>query len=184
MLLKRSTSRSRCCRRRRHSTTDGRRKASVGGLLIEFARDVQGLPPRPRARSATVDPTASTRLTVQLGLTGALGSAANYGVDDDVLDDRRRRRSTTSAATSPTAASASTTAARFDTDAGGLAGAGARTARPRRQRRTGGTLVRQRSPTTSAAASGFLYLALMFTVLALCIAPRLAVPARLPGHQS
>lgn len=163
---------------------DGAGRASVGGLIVSMARDVQGLPPIslpiPGIPVNNLDPNGTYTLTVQLGLTGVLGSAANYGSDQisddlgDTLDDLG--------------------VAGFDSDGdfgfgddGGFndeAGLGAPNQTgvggANTDRTPNATLVRTVA-NNFGGRLGLLYLALMFAVLALCIAPRLAVPARLPG---
>ncbi|MEO7429077.1 MAG: choice-of-anchor P family protein, partial [Acidimicrobiales bacterium] len=60
--------------------------ANVGGLLVEFSRDVQGLPttprfPDPRFPNTETDPNGTYTGSIQLGATGALGSAVNFGTE-------------------------------------------------------------------------------------------------------
>ncbi|MEY2419675.1 MAG: hypothetical protein QOG90_2355 [Actinomycetota bacterium] len=161
---------------------DGAARASVGGIIVSMARDVEGLPPvkvpDPSGQIPVnnVDLNGNYTLTVQLGLTGVLGSAANYGNDEDLtggVDD---------ALGTDVSGDFSDSGGGFD-NSGSFGGDnqalgvvpsshGAPSQNP--------TLVRSVADTFGGRL-GFLYLALMFTVLALCIAPRLAVSARLPG---
>ena len=163
----------------------GPAKASVGGLIISMARDVEGLPPvklpDPSGQIPVnnVDLNGVYTLTVQLGLTGVLGSAANYGSDEDLtgpIDDALG-----------TDVGGEFTDNSFDgTDFGGdtATGGGKTALGPTRSVGTtqGNTLVRSVA-NNFGGRLGLFYLALMFGVLALCIAPRIALPARLPGRK-
>jgi hypothetical protein len=161
----------------------GPAKANVGGLLVSMARDVQGLPPvsfpDPSGQIPVnnLDLNGVYTLTVQLGLTGVLGSAANYGADDgDLLGNVDDSLGTDVGGDfsdnnfSFDDSSSSSSSGGNSRDAIGLP----------RSTEAGPTLVRSVTDKFGGRL-GFLYLALMFVVLALCIAPRLMSPARLPG---
>ena len=156
----------------------------MGGLLIEFSRDVQGLPttpkfqPDPRFPNTEVDPNGVYTGSIQLGATGALGSAVNFGLDDFTVDDdrcslRRRRhrlrcvrlRSRIGRLRDP----------RVVAYAAGCH-------RQLHRERAPSTRARSFAPsaTSSEIASGMLYLALMFAVLSLCIAPVVHRPRSVP----
>jgi hypothetical protein len=163
----------------------GPAKANVGGLIISMARDVEGLPPvklpDPSGQIPVnnVDLNGVYTLTVQLGLTGVLGSAANYGSDEELtgpIDDALG----TDVGGEFTDNSFGGTDFSGDTSSGG----GKSALGPTRALGStqGNTLVRSVA-NNFGGRLGLFYLALMFGVLALCIAPRIALPARLPGRK-
>ncbi|MEX2294169.1 MAG: choice-of-anchor P family protein [Acidimicrobiales bacterium] len=157
--------------------------ANVGGLLLEFAHDVQGLPttptlPIPGVPNTEVDPNGLYVGSIQLGATGVLGSAVNYGIDDldvPLVDDDGffDLGGTGFDVGGYDVASPSFT----DTPAGVATGGTPRiTGRNTDLARSLGGVFGDRI--------GLLYLSLMFAVLACCITPRFTVPARLPGRSS
>jgi hypothetical protein len=154
-------------------------------------RDVEGLPPvqfpDPSGQIPVnnLDPNGVYTLTVQLGLTGVVGSAANYGVEGDVLGGDTGFETGLGFDDVSGSGDASFGDAGSFSD-GGLGG-GQALGIPNNGRGTGTTaatpsLVRSLG-NNFGGRLGFLYLALMFSVLALCITPRLVVPARLPGKK-
>ena len=162
-------------------------KANVGGLIVSMARDVQGLPavkfPDPSGQIPVnnLDLNGLYTLTVQLGLTGVLGSANNYGADDAGLTDNGGALGTDVGGDfTDNGGGFDDSGSGFDSngDSGGNVAVGP--TRPLGNGTQSGTLVRSLA-NDFGGRIGFLYLALMFAVLALCIAPRLALPARLPG---
>jgi len=158
--------------------------ANVGGLLVEFSRDVQGLPttprfPDPRFPNTETDPNGTYTGSIQLGATGALGSAVNYGTEIidtgevPVVGDPGFDLSGNS----------------YDSGSGTYDLAGPTVANG--PAKSGVTSTKPGSTTTTAKGQlvrslgglfgdrlGFVYLALMFAVLGCCIAPALTVPAR------
>ncbi len=163
---------------------NGQARANVGGLIFEFQREVQGLPllPENPITGGEVDANGVYTLTVQLGLTGAVGSAASFGSDGDVLDEVTDDLGGFSEVVGDFG---------FDDsgsfDDGGFDGTGALGDGPsiigggRGATDENRVLVRSISDNFGDRL-GFLYLALMFAVLALCIAPVVAVPARIPKN--
>ncbi|MEY2469941.1 MAG: hypothetical protein QOF21_2639 [Actinomycetota bacterium] len=152
--------------------------ASVGGVLIEFARDVQGLPTAPGIPQTPVgelDPNGLYTGSIQLGATGVLGQAASFGLDS--LDDTGDAIGGIDLGYSPDDFGGS-----FDdgslipsTALGSSTSKGTGASRP--------SLVRN-VVDDFGDRIGLVYLAIVFAVLGLCIAPRLAIPARLPGPRS
>jgi hypothetical protein len=163
----------------------GPAKASVGGIIVSMARDVQGLPavkfPDPSGQIPVnnLDLNGVYTLTVQLGLTGVLGSAANYGSDDgDLLGNVDDTLGTDVGGEFTDNGFGSSD---FGSSDGSTSSGGSRSALGSTQSgQPGPTLVRNVTDKFGGRL-GFLYLTLMFVVLALCIAPRLMSPARLPG---
>ncbi len=162
--------------------------ANVGGLLIEFAIDVQGLPttpkfqPDPRFPNTETDPHGLYVGTIQLGSTGALGLAVNYGSDFDpdfdvpLIDDG----GFIDPGGNGFEVGGFDVAAPSFTDTPSSGGTGAVGATP--------NITGNRAQMARSIGGFFgnrlelLYLSLMFTVLACCISPRFAVPSRLPGR--
>lgn len=153
---------------------DGLAVASVGGLLIEFSVPLEGLPTIP-GPVGELDPNGTYVASLQLGHTAARGGA--FAFDPDAVPEL------------PADVSGFDPGSGFDTGTGGdlpLPEVAAPSAPP------------AASPGPEPAAPqltrsltdlfgdrlGLVYLALMFAVLGLCIAPRLFTPARLPGPQS
>ncbi|HUS62620.1 MAG TPA: choice-of-anchor P family protein [Acidimicrobiales bacterium] len=163
---------------------NGAAVATVGGLLIEFSRDVQGLPNIP-GPLGELDPNGLYTGSIQLGTTGVLGSAVNFGLDDIDSDF---------GGDVPFSNDGDIGGGTFDFDPGspgyevpGSAGVD-RVATPSSPSASAGT-----SEVGELARSiggifgdrlGMLYLALMFAVLSLCIAPVLTVPARFGGRST
>ena len=166
---------------------DGPAVASVGGVLVEYSQEFTGLPllPSPISPGQQIDPNGRYNVSVNLAQVGAKSTAANFGSDDesdgisdedftDVSDDSFDNGDFSDGS--------------FGDDGGDFAidsGSGqADGLRPNR----GGTAATSGTRPIAATGTndfgdrlGFFYLALMFAVLGLCIAPRLALPARLPG---
>ena len=158
--------------------------ANVGGLLIEFGVDVQGLPttpklPIPGFPNTEADPNGLYVGSIQLGATGVLGSAVNYGVDlpdpdaetpivDDGFFELPSDGFDPDVVASPPFTDSPGSGAISNTPnvTGGA---------PQLARSIGGAF---------GDRLGLLYLSLMFAVLACCITPRFTVPARLPGRSS
>jgi hypothetical protein len=164
---------------------DGPAVASVGGLLVEFTRDVQGLPllPSPIAPGQNLELNGRYTVSVNLAQAGAKSTAANFGSDeedsgitDDFSDVGGESFDNSDFGDSGDFGGSGDFAlddgAGSDTGGGdngpGSTGGGSRTIAVSRTNDFGDRL-------------GFFYLALMFAVLGLCIVPRIALPARLPG---
>lgn len=156
--------------------------ANVGGLLIEFAQDVQGLPTIP-GPLGDIDPNGLYTGSIQLGATGVLGSAANYGLDNidtggdvpfvgdqgvDLSGDGYDAGSGSYDVAAPSFTNAPSSAS-------GTAVRPGSTASAQLARTLGGAF---------GDRIGLLYLSLMFAVLACCIAPGFTVPSRFPGRSS
>lgn len=147
--------------------------ASVGGLLIEFERDVQGLPTVP-GPAGELDPNGLYTGSFQLGSTAVLGSAVTFAsevfdADAFVSDGSLDLGSPSFDAATPieNVAQPSTASA---------PSAGDSTAAKAQLARSLGNIFGDRL--------GLLYLSLMFAVLGCCIVPALTVPARFPGRPS
>ena len=152
---------------------DGAGVASVGGLLVELSRDVQGLPTVP-GPIGDLDPNGRYVASILLGVTGAKGRADTFG-DEPLVEPLPGTD--------------------FGLDGGGLVGddggsfdAPALADAPAADvpAAPSGTAsrpeVRTRfAPDLFGDRLGLVYLALMFSVLAACLTPRLTLPARLPG---
>lgn len=163
----------------REQTTDqdGAAVAGVGGLLIEFSRDVQGLPTIP-GPLGELDPNGNYTGSFLLGSTAVLGSAVTFGLDPVVPDEP------------PVAGDGGVDPGGFSDD-GSVVGDEVALPDP--------VLSPPSAPADDVALPdtkeqlarslgglfgdriGLLYLSLMFAALGLCIVPRLTVPARLPG---
>lgn len=155
---------------------NGRATASAGGVLLELTRNVQSLPQIP-SPLGELDPNGTYKLIVQLGSTGTVGSAANFGADEALTDDVLGAVDELGDDGFFDDSGSFDDGSDFDAIGDDSALGSGRT--PANDSGDG-TLVR-RVADRFGGRLGFLYLALMFTVLALCITPRLAVPARLPG---
>ncbi|MGQ0830400.1 MAG: choice-of-anchor P family protein [Microthrixaceae bacterium] len=168
---------------------DGAAVANVGGLLIEFRHDVQGLPttprfPDPRFPNTEADPNGVYKGSIQLGATGALGSAVNFpteviGGDGDTTFDNG------GAGFDP----GTTGFDGGDSFDGGLPGeVDSGTAPPPTTRRpatgTEGTQLARSIGGIFGDRLGLLYLSLAFAVLGCCVAPAFTLPARFPGRSS
>ncbi len=165
---------------------DGPAIASVGGVLVEFSRDVQGLPllPSPISPGQNLELNGRYTVSVNLAQVGANATAANFGSDeedsgitDDYSDGGGDSFDDSSDYTDGSFGSDGDFA--LDDGSGSDTGDGGSGRNPTA---TGGP----RTIATSRANDfgnrlGFFYLALMFAVLGLCIVPRIALPARLPG---
>lgn len=154
--------------------------ASVGGLLIEFGFDVQGLPttpklPIPGVPNTEVDPNGLYVGSIQLGATGVRGSAVNYGLDlldPDVEPPFVGDGSFGDFGDGFAVGGLDVAAPDFtDTPTGGATGGspGVTGGKAQLTRSLGGVF---------GDRIGLLYLSLMFAVLACCITPRFTVPAR------
>ena len=156
---------------------DGAAVANVGGLLIEFARDVQ-LP----LPGNELDPNGVYTGSIQLGQTGALGAAFSFPIEEGptsvpILDgglDGFGGLGTDGSATDASSVPELASPASVDASSGPEVTGGIDPAQQLARRV--GALFGDRL--------GLLYLALMFSVLGLCIVPRLTVPARFPGSRS
>lgn len=157
-----------------HTTDDGtgQASASASGLLVEVALNVQGAPTVP-GPLGDIDLSGTYVGSLQLGATAASGAASTFGPDG-----------------APPTEDTSTPVdlgGGFGTDGGVDLGS------PTPQVPGGGAPVAPTTPverTSSTPTDLFggrlelLYAAFAFAVLGLCIAPRLTVPARLPGASS
>jgi hypothetical protein len=156
-------------------------------VLLEMARDVEDLPNIPAPPPlGEIDPNGVYTLAVQLGQTGVVGAAdaSADGSPEDLTGG-------------DTGGDFSDTASDFGAGDGGLVDFGGGTDASGSGLDGGQALGGGKSTGTGTGATlgttrnlsnnfggrlGFLYLALMFAVLSLCIAPRLAIPARFPGR--
>jgi hypothetical protein len=151
--------------------------ASTGGVLIEYARDVQGLPllPSPIGAGQQLDINGKYSITIEVGATGVRGQASNFASDDE------------------SAVGGETDDLGSDCCSGGDFGLGGdfngdgtggfpsvTSPGPNGSDNGKGSLVSSVTDTFGDRL-GWVYLALALSVLGLCIAPRLAVPARFPG---
>ncbi|MBA2609898.1 MAG: hypothetical protein H0U92_13230 [Actinobacteria bacterium] len=165
----------------------GPASATVGGLLLEFSRDVQGLPLLPSPIGGELDPNGRYTVTVQLASTGANGSAANFGSDgenggltDNLLDTGGDSLDASGGDLGGFADGASFDSGNLNadgssggSDVGGTAKDAGRSGGPR--------ALASNVANNFGGRLGLLYLAMVLSVLALCISPRLALTARLPG---
>lgn len=163
--------------------------ANVGGLLLEFGVDVQGLPttprfPDPRFPNTETDPNGKYVGSIQLGATGVLGSAVNYGSDLVDLDE---------GGSFVDGVGFDLSSDGYDSGSGSFdAGAPGFTSSPSSRAGTAARPGSTIAPTELARSMGgvfgdrlgMLYLSMMFAVLACCIAPGLTVPSRFPGRSS
>jgi hypothetical protein len=168
---------------------DGAAVAAVGGLLVELSAPVESLPTIPvRDALDTVDRDGQIPLTdldpngtyvasLQFGATAARGAAFTF--DPDAVDP------------DPPAFDGGGFVPGTDLDGGTGGGlelpevAGAPVNPPAGgTQEAGGKLVVRSLDDLFGDRLGLVYLSLMFAVLGLCIAPRLFVPARLPGPDS
>lgn len=164
------------------TSKNGAAVASVGGILIEFGRDVQGLRTIP-GPAGDLDPNGFYRGTIQLGSTAARGSAATFGLDTTLdslpvggVGDFDLGGPTFEVSTAFDVSDESVAPDEFDMPLPRRALApvpGGGVTPPRLARSLGGDVFGDRI--------GLVYLALVLAVLGLCIAPRLTVPARFPG---
>lgn len=157
--------------------------ASVGGLLIEFERDVQGLPTVP-GPAGELDPNGLYTGSFQLGSTAVLGSAVTFGAevfepgaDVPFVSDGSSDLGSPSfddGTGSFDAAMPTENIAQPSTPS--APSAGDSTAAKGQLVRSLGGLFGDRL--------GLLYLSLMFAVLGCCIVPAFTFPARFPGRPS
>ncbi|MBA2610005.1 MAG: hypothetical protein H0U92_13775 [Actinobacteria bacterium] len=162
---------------------NGAAVANVGGVLLEFSYDVQDLPTIP-SPIQDLDPNGIYTLTVQLGQTGVVG-AADASVDGSEEDltggeepsgfDSGSGFGTDDGSLGFGDSSDSTDLA----DGNGVLG-GTDNGRSGSSNGTGALAAARNFTNNFGGRIGFVYLALMFAVLSLCIAPRLTVPARFP----
>jgi hypothetical protein len=178
------------------ATEEGAATASVGGVLVEFERDVQDLPTVP-GPLGDADPNGVYRGSFVLGNTAALGGVPVIPADPEVEDvvpelpvDSGLEGGTgdlggggdlaggggsdlgvDSGVGAPVDDTATTTP--VESDAGG----GEELAAPEEEQAVGfvDDLFADRLP--------LLYLAFTLAALGLCLAPRLTLPARLPANR-
>ncbi len=162
---------------------NGAAVANVGGVLLEFAHDLQGLPGIPAPPPiGEIDPNGVYTLTVQLGQTGVVG-AADASADGSEEDLTGGDTGSDFSDTGSDFGDGFDSALDFGDDTGSDTGDGAHAIVGNKAPGTG-TLAASRNFTNNFGGRiGFLYLALVLAVLALCIAPRLAIPARFPGRK-
>lgn len=163
--------------------------ANVGGLLVEFRVDVQGLPttprfPDPRFPNTETDPNGTYVGSILLGATGALGSAVNYG--SEVIDTSGDAGFVSDLG--PDLSSNGYDSGSGSYDAAAPSFTSGPSSRPSAVTRPGpGTVQTQLTRSLGGVFGdrlGLLYLAMMFAVLACCIAPGFTVPSRFPGRSS
>ncbi len=157
---------------------EGAAVASVGGLLIDFSRAVEGLP------TDGADLNGVYTGSIQLGRTGVVGAAFSFPVEEAPAE---------ASAEVPPGDIASGSGDGGFVDSGsfdpGTLGAGAPAVVPPTAVIAAPTPDRGPPPQQLARVLGdlfgdrlgLLYLALMFSVLSVCVLPPLTLPARLPG---
>lgn len=158
---------------------DGAAVANVGGLLIEFGRDVQGLPQIP-GPLGQLDPNGFYTGSIQLGTTSALGAAFDF--DDVIIDDGLTDGDSSFDPGLPA------TPGVFDPGEPGVPGVevpvnegggdGAGGAPPTGSDDGERGLLARSIGGLFGDRIGMLYLALVFAVLGVAVAPALTVPAR------
>jgi hypothetical protein len=156
-----------------HEATDenGQAVASADGILLEVSLNVQGLPAVP-GPLGDIELSGTYVGNIELGATQAAGAASVFGPDDE------------GAATDGggTGVDLSTDGGFVPSDDGGLALGPTGPSTPSATSAPPPTRV---EPAASVDLFGgrldLLYAAFALAVLGLCIAPRLAVPSRLPG---
>jgi hypothetical protein len=154
---------------------DGITFARVGGLLISLGVPVDGLPPVP-GPLGDVDLNGNYVGTIQIGQAGARAIAGSFDDDDEVT-------ATGGGTTSPVSPSSGSTGS----STGGQTAAPATPAAPASP---AAPAAPADAPVVDAITDLFadrlklLYLAFTLAGLAICIAPRMALPARLPGPPS
>lgn len=153
---------------------DGIPFASAGGVLVEFSTPLSGLPPLP-GPTGDVDVNGAYGVRLQLGTTGVRGFADSFDDADPAPVGGSVVR--------PPGGSAVGGTGGFRTAPPPAPGAGPGAA-------PDGAAVLEPSPEvgrTSALSDlfadrmAFLYLSFTLTALALCLAPKLTLPARFPG---
>ncbi len=156
-------------------TTDdgtGLARALAPGVLVEVTTRADGLPPVP-GPLGDIDLNGEYVGTIQLGQSGAAAGAASF--DDELLapivDPATELPIDTGFAPSDVGP-----ALTDDTVASAPAASGSRPAPPQQLLR--------RVVDTFGGRLGLLYLSFAFTGLGLCLVPRLAVSARLPGPRT
>lgn len=167
---------------------DGAAIANTGGVLVEFTRNVTGLPllPSPISPGQNLELNGRYTVSVNLAQVGVNSTAANFDDEDggdELTDDFTDVGDESFDGDDFGDDFGDGDFAFEDTDGdgdidadddNGLGGSGGN--RPRTIAASGANDFGDRL--------GFFYLALMFGVLGLCIAPRIALPARLPGPKS
>jgi hypothetical protein len=150
--------------------------AGVGGLVVEFTAPVTGLPPFP-GPTGDADLNGDYGFRLQLGTTGVRGFADAFSSSTPITRPP-------AAATGGGASAPSGVGSAPSSGGGGGVAAPAVTAAPAAA-----------APAAAAAEPAgfledlfaerlaFLYLAFTLTAMALCIAPRLSLPARLPASR-
>jgi hypothetical protein len=168
-----------------NANKNGAGVANVGGVLLEFAHDVEGLPNVP-GPLGDIDPNGVYTLTVQLGQTGVVGAAdaSGDGSNDELTGGGDNTSFDDSSGLGGDEALLNFGDSGAPTDVGGDQALGGTNGGGVATRAGSGTLAASRNLTNNFGGRlGFVYLALMFAVLSLCIAPRLAIPARFPGRK-
>jgi hypothetical protein len=150
--------------------------ASVGGLLIEFEQDVQGLPTIP-GPAGELDPNGLYTGSIQLASTAVRGAAFTFDPDAFVDD----LTGNISGDVGSDFASPSFAAAPFDVSASAPAVGQPTTAAAPSAPEQEAQLVRYLGGIFGDRL-GLLYLSLMFATLGSCIGPAFAVPARFSGR--
>jgi hypothetical protein len=155
-----------------HESTNenGQAVAAAQGLLLEVSLNAQGLPTVP-GPLGDIELNGTYVGTIQIGATEAAGAASTFG-DDQVPDDTD-------------GGGLDLTDGGLPSDDGGLAVGPVTPSLP-------GTSTVTSTPRVEPAAAvdlfggrlELLYAAFALAVLGLCIAPRLAVPPRLPGPRA
>jgi len=164
--------------------------ANVGGLLFEFSHDVQGLPttprfPDPRFPNTEADPNGVYKGSIQLGSTGALGSAVNFPTE--VIDDGFDPSDFGGGTFDPGGTGLDGGGSSFDGALPGQPGsdqAPTPTSTTRRGGDNGQTQLARSIGGVFGDRLGLLYLSLAFAVLGCCVAPAFTLPARFPGRSS
>lgn len=154
---------------------DGIPFATAGGVLVEFRTPIQGLPPVP-GPLGDLDVNGAYGVRLLLGTTGARGYAEQFD---------------SSSAGSPSVGSPSAVGSgAFDGPAGFDAALGGGGAPAPGSAATGSGEVADGGPAVERSGAlsdlfadrlGFLYLSFTLTAVALCLAPKLTLPARFPA---
>jgi hypothetical protein len=150
--------------------------ASVGGLLVEFSRDVQGLPTIP-GPAGELDPNGLYTGSLQLASTAVLGSAVTFDTEGVVPDVSELAGDVGFDGDSPA----------LDLGPSAVAAPPAAPTQPGTAAPSAPTEEQQQQLVRALGGLfgdrlGLVYLSLMFATLGCCLAPAFTVPARFSGR--
>jgi hypothetical protein len=153
--------------------------AGVGGVVVEFTTPLDGLPPVP-GPTGDADLNGDYGIRLQIGTTGVRGFADAFGASSPITRPP--------AATGVGQAGTPSSGGGAGGGSGGPTG-GASTPPPTAAPPTTAAPVADAAPTSFlddlfAERLAFLYLSFTLTAMALCLAPRLSLPARLPSSRA